>query len=172
MNLLPGIPKIIKNWNQFEAEVGTLGYRLWWQRYDTDNVLHISGDYSRDGIDVHHAFERSIYTKAKGLTESKQKILAEALEIIEDLRSRLARVDRLIPIAKTLSGDRTKPVIYFNYIEIPDYRYVVRVHDNLVIQTLLNTQFNYGTIDDLETEIRKMTRIKEEYEDKLEPFMS
>ena len=172
MSLLPGIPKVIKNWNQYEAEVRALGYRLYWQRYDTDNVLRISGDYRCEDIDTHHAFERSIYTKSKGLTKSKKTILAEALEIFEDLKTRLIRVDRLIPVAKALTGENDKPIIYFNYIEIPDYRYVVRVHDDLLVQVLLNAQFNYGKIDDLETEIRKMTRIKEEYEEKLEPFMT
>jgi len=49
---------------------------------------------------------------------------------------------------------------------------VVRVHDDLLVQVLLNAQFNYGTIDNLETELRTMTRIKEEYENKLETFMS
>ena len=172
MSLLPGIPKIIKNWNQFEVEVRTLGYDLHWHHYDRDSILRISGDYRRDGIDTHYAFERSVYTKFKNLTPSKKKVLEEASGIIEDLTSRLTRVNRILPVAKALVGEHSEPVIYLSYIEIPNYRYVVRVHDDLLVQVLLNAQFNYGTIDDLETELRKMTRMKEEYEDKLEPFMN
>jgi len=172
MSLLPGIPKTIKNWNQFETEVRTLGYNLWWHHYDRDSILRISGNYRRDGIDTHYAFERSVYTKFKNLTPSKKQVLEDAPEIIEDLKRRLTRVERILPIAKALVGEQSKPIIYLSYIEIPNYRYVVRVHDDLLVQVLLNAQFNYGTADDLETEVRRMTRIKEEYEDKLGPFIT
>jgi len=115
MSLLPGIPKIIKNWTQFEEEVRALGYGLWWQRYDNNNTLRITGDYRREGIDTHYAFERSIYIRLKNLTDCKKKVLEAAPEIIEDLTNRLARVDRLLPIAKALTGEHKEPIICPNY---------------------------------------------------------
>jgi hypothetical protein len=173
MNMLSGIPKPIRNWNQFKEKVKTLGYSMHWRRWPDSNTLHISRDYRRDGIDIHYAYERGIHTKTKNLMESKKTILADALAIVEDLKGRLDRVDRLMPIAQALRGEGSHPpVITVGYIEIPAHRYTIRVHDDCLVQVLITAQFHTSPAEDLENEIRIMTRMKEEYEERLEPFLS
>ena len=163
-----------RTWKQFEKEVKALGYTLCWkQRPRCEDILEVTTmQPNPEGIAVGHALNESFITPYRNLTSSTKLVLSKAENILSDLKANLNRVAKLFPIARAISlfSGKDQPEITATHIRVENSSYEVCVNDDVEVEVLVSVSFKRATIEEAETEVAALRKMKEQYETNLRPF--
>jgi hypothetical protein len=174
-------------WKHFEAAVERLHYRTYWQRYNKDDTLHLTQQYSDvfwkqyphlQDLDLQYGIEVYHYvTNTPNLNESKKIVLTVADDLLSELRRRLNRLARLWPVLEALVSrndgkkyGRESFRLESDRIVVVDYDYELAITDELTIGNVQVEARGKHTREELQHRIDLIDSTKAEYERFLEPL--